>query len=345
MRFMIRRRTQQEGFGIVVVAMLFTAFAVVAAAALDRSSVQIEQQRQRVAEEQLSRLNLALSKFARYHGNRLPCPASWLQPMDNANFGSSVTASGAPVSTCSTGTYNPATDGVEVNGKLLFGMVPVRELVGYGVSYNDAIDPWGSRIVYVVHRDLTLDTTNAVAATASDPNFKPEVKDYLTGQLLAAPDALLVSYGRDRMGGRLRNQSSLASPSIACGGTRRGINCNNDRTFIRGPLVTTARAGANVYFDDTVSAVHYLGNSFPTAPLCPTQAQLAGNSGLKDTCTVGNPSGTSSVGCVPPSSAGEFTGEWPAFTPTTHMGEDWYCTNGAGSVHCRYDYGYEGGCT
>lgn len=340
-----QHRRTEEGFGIVVIALLFTAFAVIAAAALDRNSVQLEQGRQQQAQAQLTRLNIALSKYARYNGHRLPCPASWLLAMDNSNFGTMVTPSGAPSETCATGTYTPATDGVEViagtNSKLLIGMVPVKELVGYGVSYNDAFDPWGSRIVYVVHRDLTPQTSNA-AANAAATNDRATVKDYLTGQTLLAPDALLVSFGRDRMGGRLRNQSaSLSAPAIACAGSRRAENCNNDRVFIRGPLINTARASATLYFDDTVSSVNYIGSALPLAPQCPADVTNPANRGQ---CIVGTP-GPVNNGCVPPSGYGPFSGEWPPGTPTTHVGEDWYCSNGAGSAHCFYDHGYEGGCT
>lgn len=244
-------RKAQEGFGIVVVALLFTAFAVVAAAAIDRSSVQVEQNRQRLAETQLSRLSIALAKYARYNDHRLPCPASWaITPSDvSGDFGSAVNAN-----VCSgVGAAPAGTERASDNTAILIGMVPVRELVGYGISYNDAFDPWGSRVLYAVARGVTPGTTDGDVAAAP----RPSVTDYLTGEVQTAPDMVLVSLGRDRMGGRLRNQASLASPSIACSGGRRAINCDNNSAFIRGPLMTTSRASDTMYFDDSISTLRY----------------------------------------------------------------------------------------
>lgn len=249
----------QEGFGIVVVALLFTAFAVIAATMLDRSTTKLELERQQQIEAQLSRLSIALLKYARYNDHRFPCPASMEVLPSNVAFGA---ASPSPPTMCATGyalgggTYVLGGSG----GKLITGMVPVRDLVPYGVSYSEAFDPWGSRIAYVVHRDLTYNTSNATVALATNAE-RALVTDYASGQSITPePDAVLISYGRDRMGGRLRSQSSaLSTPPIGCSATeRRGLNCDGDRAFIRGPLAVGSRTPTTVYFDDTLSAVRYM---------------------------------------------------------------------------------------
>ena len=256
--------SSQAGFGIVVVALLFTAFAVIAAATLDRSSVTLEQDRQRQVGAQLTRLSIALAKYARYNNHRLPCPASLLLVPADANFGVGFTpgAPASPTNLCSTGSVTFAVDGVSVatssSSKLLVGMVPVKELVPYGISYNEAFDPWGSRIVYAVHRGVTRGTDDPTVAAASNSE-RANVSDYITAEIITpGPDTVVISFGRDRIGGRLRNQSSLAAPSIACpGGERRYLNCDDDNIFIRGPLHINTKATATDYFDDSISTLRY----------------------------------------------------------------------------------------
>lgn len=250
---MKRQHLAQQGFGMVVVAMLFTAFAVIAAMALDRDAVKTEIARQQQVEAQLTRLNIALIQYARFNGDRLPCPASYLEVPSSAAFGQQAATN------CRAAVPAGTVLASSSNNKLLMGMVPVKELVPYGINYNDAFDAWGSRIMYAVHRDLTTGASGA-EVTAAAAGDRAAVSDYITGDVIApAADAILISYGRDRMGGRLRNQSPLTTPSITCTavGQRRYQNCDGDRSFIRGPLYTPATAPAAQYFDDTISAIRY----------------------------------------------------------------------------------------
>lgn len=245
------RSSSQEGFGIVVVALLFTAFSVIVASMLDRNSVQLEIERQQQVEEQLTRLSVSLARYARYTNHRFPCPASYLLAPDNGNFGQSA----AP--TCSTGAAPAGTTHIGAGDYLDIGMVPVRALIPYGISYNEAFDPWGSRIMYVVHRGVTTGTSDAAVGNAFNVQ-RPQVRDYLTNDLtIPGPDFVLISYGRDRMGARLRSQAALASPSISCGSDRRAENCDTDNLFYRGPIMTGSRVPPADYFDDSISALRY----------------------------------------------------------------------------------------
>ncbi len=253
--------SHEEGFGIVVIALLFTAFAIIMASMLDRNSVQTELARQQQVQSQLSRLNIALVQYARFNGNRFPCPASYLEVPTSATFGAAAAAACKSTEPTPTGTYLAASS----NNKLIVGMVPVKELVAYGISYNEAFDPWGARIMYAVHRDLTS-TASAGEVSGALSSDRATVTDYINNQALnysgaagtTPPDVVLISFGRDRVGGRLRSQASLVSPSIACGVTdRRYLNCDGDRSFIRGPLFTATGASGTSYFDDTVSAIRY----------------------------------------------------------------------------------------
>lgn len=248
----------EAGFGFVVIALLFTAFAVMASMALDRNNAERQLAQQQQVSDQLRRLSIALAKHATYNGNRLPCPASHRAQMSDLAFG-------APYSDACHGIAIPAANtGVAVlsgsGDKLLIGMVPVQALVPYGLSPEDAFDPWGGRIMYAVHRDLTTGATDAqvLAATASQ---RATVQDYVSGEIISpAPDLLLISYGPDRVGARLRKQASTVNPSIACGGGQlRYANCDGDRAFVRGPLMVGSGAAATAYFDDHLSALRFVG--------------------------------------------------------------------------------------
>lgn len=253
---MHRRSHHQHGYGLIVVAALFTAFAVVAAAILDRTTVAADLDRDLEARQQLSRLGIAMAKYARFHDGLFPCPAQWNVVPTNVSFG-------APVVNCQN---TPATAGTAFQtgtataNKLLKGMVPVLSLAPYGIMPEDAFDPWGSRIMYTVNTDLTWVTPSPGGILDND---RPIVTDYITSEVVndPRPDIMLTSYGKDRMGGYLRNQSSLAAPAITCVATVMTWpivqNCKGTNTYIRGPQLALSTTVTSEYYDDIVSTYRY----------------------------------------------------------------------------------------
>jgi hypothetical protein len=253
-------RTRQQGYGLIIVAALFTAFALIAAAVIDRNTVATQLDQQQALRTQLTRLNVALMKYAYNHGSRFPCPARYdLTFLDN-NFGTPAAIScysgSAPSGTrLLSGTFNA--------NKLLQGMVPVKALVPYGISINDAFDPWGGRIMMAVTRDLTP----GAAGGTIDERDRPQVTEVNTNQLLRpAPDLVLVSFGADRAGAFLRSQTNFSGPAIACPSSseRRGVNCNTDNIFTLSPLNMASSVGAANYFDDMIGMLRYNGASSST---------------------------------------------------------------------------------
>lgn len=240
-------RRAQQGYGLIVIAALFTAFAVIAATMLDRNSAMADLRQQAQARAQLARLNTALARFANDNGGRLPCPAA-------SNVLASAATFGQPVSTsCYTGSAPSGTGfltGTATANSLLRGTVPVAALIPYGISLDDAFDPWGSRIHMTVVRDMTV---NAPSTTILNTN-RPVVTDYITGLVVSpAPDVVLVSYGKDRMNGVSRTRTTAA---ITCSGTeRRATNCDTTRNLVTGPLLTGAGIASTAYFDDFVSVL------------------------------------------------------------------------------------------
>lgn len=254
----IPRSCRQSGYGLVVIAGLFTAFAVIAAALIEKNNATTDIIMHSTAREQLHKLNVAMMRYARYNNGRLPCPASEHVLPGNAAFGASLNVpcyTGETVTTAQT----PFITGTGTAQKLIRGMVPVRALIPYGVSLNDAYDPWGNRIVYVVHRDLT---TNAPGTTINTSDL-PSIVEYNTGQTVSPrPDALLISFGKDRMDSRTRSQTNLTTPGLGCvaGTERRRENCDNDVDFIIGPILVSSTIGSAVYFDDTISTLRISTN-------------------------------------------------------------------------------------
>jgi hypothetical protein len=238
--------SSRAGYGLVVIAALFTAFSIIAAAAIERNNVSIALDQQIAAKAQLRRLNKAILLYARANSNRFPCPASQELAYSNASFGVAVT-------NCYTGAAASGTvllTGTPGNDDVNLGMVPVRTLIPYGISLSDAFDPWNDRITYAVHRQMTPSGSGSVGA-----GERVTVMDLNTGSYYGDPDFVLISFGKDRMGGRIKGQSVLTSALVTCvGADRRGENCDNDNVLYVGPPVVFTSANTSTeYFDDILS--------------------------------------------------------------------------------------------
>ena len=228
-----------HGYTLVVVAALFAAMAVMVSAYLDRDVVAQQLTRQKDVHDQLSRLTSALSQYEYFTG-RYPCPATVLRTPVDSDFGE-------PVANCHT--TIPAGTTQLAGTELIRGMVPTRALAPYGIDMEDAFDPWGGRIMYVVNRNITPSGTGVALV-------RPILTQVTFGDPLPSPSILLISYGRDRRGAFLRTQSvaSLSAPSVPCTGSElRSINCDNSISFVMGANNTPQNVSATSYFDDAVS--------------------------------------------------------------------------------------------
>jgi hypothetical protein len=237
----------QSGFTAVIIASLFIAFAVIAAVAVERNNIVQHITRRDATNEKLTRLSNAIIEYsiANKTGNTLlyPCPA----PL---NILSTNTAFGTPAVACHTGALPASIDLIGVSA--IRGMVPVRILSPYGITIEDTFDAWGNRIMYVVNRRLTLDSTSASPlATAQLDN--PTMADARTGVTFRAPDFILISYGRDGRGAFKRPYIAATIACPAASVLRREENCDNDASFIDDPTFISANAASATYFDDVLS--------------------------------------------------------------------------------------------
>jgi hypothetical protein len=177
-----------------------------------------------------------------------PCPAANTVDTTSGTFGASAT-------NASLNCFNAALDpisGITIMGTdVIRGMVPVQTLSPYGISINDAFDPWNNRIMYVVNRKLTKDSSPVVA---TEQLANPTVSEVnTTGLTIPAPDFILISYGRDGVGGIRRGATSVAIACASPSTVLRLENCDTDTTFRVSPTYTVATATAATYFDDIIT--------------------------------------------------------------------------------------------
>jgi hypothetical protein len=276
-RNMLSRQPREAGFTLVVIAALFIAFAVIASVAVERNTTVQLITRRDSANEQLTKLNNAIIEYAVFNQSggtlRYPCPARTDLPTTDPNFGVSVNNAGTQ--DCNTTDYTGVT---ALNSNVIRGMVPVQTLSQYGLGVNDAFDPWNNRIMYVVNRQLTKGSS--VAAATAQPNNPTLRTTVVAAQSLVPPDYLLLSYGRDGVGGIRRESTTVGIGCTNATTKPRFINCDNNTEFVSGPTYTSANATDTTYFDDNIT--NFTQTVLPPVPgVCNNSAQFA--------CTAGNP--------------------------------------------------------
>ena len=330
--FFRRFADQQQGYALVVVVLLFTAFAAAAVAYLDRNTVQQKIDRQAATRAELSRLSNAIVQYYYFNPTqyRYPCPAPYNVAVSNSAFGNESTG-------CQTGT--PGGIDVLTGGEVIRGMVPVRALAPYGIDATEAFDAWGDRIMYVVNRQLTT-------GGSGTPTQYPNVKDINTNVTLAAPDFMLISYGPDRVGGIMKSQTSVGFSCSAS--TTREENCNGDLNFLTASANTPSTATASTYFDDIVSMTSHLSIPYQAC------ANGATDPPACDTCSDGfTLSRTLSGACSTYYNSSGYTGTYTQAQTRPDCSTAWSnsgspnvtgctttsCTNGASNYPtCTYAY-------
>jgi hypothetical protein len=238
------RHRRQEGFALFVIAALFMAFALIAAAIIDRTNASRSLEDEIKTREQLSRITYALIHYALEHDGRYPCPANHLTPPDQAEYGNQVTG-------CQDDSNLPgggSGSGVDImdGAEMLRGAVPFKSLITYGITPEDVLDLWDDRIAYHVARNITADGDGIDPGTGK----LPDIRDYYNGNRYHAPYIMLVSYGPDRMGAYDR----YGVQQVPCdSGSNRIPNCDKKLDAYIGPMNTNPNVSSDAYFDDIIS--------------------------------------------------------------------------------------------
>ncbi len=242
------RTHPQSGFTMIVISALFIAFAIMAAAIVERNTTLQQITRRDATAAQLSKLADAIIQYGVFHksGTTLlyPCPAELNLAVSDPQFGSSKMTNGT--TDCASTNPGPLPTGLsETGSSVLIGMVPVQTLSQYGIGINDAFDPWNNKIVYVVNREKT--------PTGGGAGTNPTIGEpWTSSYAIPAPDFILISLGKDGLGAYKREETG-ATPTIACpgGGANRTLNCDGNAAFYITP--TYPSSDPATYFDDILT--------------------------------------------------------------------------------------------
>ena len=263
-----RRHTRKyaDGFGLIVIAALFTAIAVISTTVLEKQTMSKKLVAAQAGQSQLTKIKSALNQYALQYG-RLPCPAQTsIQPTGTdssygaeANDGKCTTSEflkkSATDSYAGIEILTKTTAGTTQNSEMIRGMVPFKVLAPFGLTENDAYDAQNDRIMYVVNRNLTSSSSSTNISTD-----QAIITDSTNGTTMYM-DFVLVSYGNDKLGGIQRGSKPifstgggasipLAVPCQSRSGTNATENCNGDIKFLKKPYNISSNGDG--YFDDDV---------------------------------------------------------------------------------------------
>ncbi len=227
-------RRQQEGFALFIIAGMFIAFALLSSAMIDRTNATQQLDLNAATQTQLKNLSQALVEYSLDHGGRYPCPADETLVSTDSDFGKAVT-------------------GCDATPGTVHGMVPIVTLVNSGAGSfdpsKDTFDAWGNRIMYYVDSAMTLSGSGTASV-----GQRVIVRDAVAQppRQYRESDFLVISYGRDGIGGIPQRSTSVA---IACGATGevRMKNCDGDTSFFIQPIMTGPSVTSAEYFDDLLS--------------------------------------------------------------------------------------------
>ncbi len=212
-------------------------------------------EKNRLMAEKFDRIRNAMMDY-RLANKRLPCPGDITMIPSSTDFG----IQGGPETMCNDDVpgANFANAGETVYG----GSVPVRTL---GLTDEDAYDPWGNMLLYVVDKNMTDSTDNDPFSMyppfhASIGNIT--VRDADAGGEVITSRALyiILSHGPNGHGAYMRSGSIKVVGSL---NTREQVNCHCDdtgaatafnTTFYKG-YETTSSTDALNSFDDKLMYV------------------------------------------------------------------------------------------
>lgn len=221
---------KEDGFSLLMVAVLLSVAAMIAATALQKSTLEAYWNPKLDTEDKLNKITSALEAYQRTN-KRLPCVASRSLAETNSSHGMEQT-------TCPSGAAAIAgTVRVSVAGKYVrIGAVPYKTLQIQAETTKDA---WGNKMLYAVSEPLT----DSTLYKTTNGNIRV---DNIAGILTNNAAFTVLSHGKDGKGAYRNSTGSLVSACTSASGKDQ-LNCNDAGIFWQDSLMPDA--GAN-YNDD-----------------------------------------------------------------------------------------------
>ncbi len=247
------KKNQHSGFTLLELSFVLLILSLMLGGILAISVQNTRIEKRKQLDEKMLRIRNAMMDF-RLAYKRLPCPGDITLLVTSSNFGREGDSPGD----CAGGALasNYATAGSAVYG----GSVPVRTL---GLTDEDAYDPWGNMLLYVVDKNITLSSlSNPFAtyppthATIGNITVRDGEGDTITSRALY----LILSHGQNAHGAYMRSGVRKSTGSV---NTMEQMNCHCDDTLAATPFTaifykafeTTSSTNALNSFDDKVMFV------------------------------------------------------------------------------------------
>lgn len=260
MRFILQcsaAMRHRDGFSLLELSVVIAILSVVAVFGLEAAASFVTRSSGTLSKERLLAVDDAVDRFFRIYG-RLPCPAArGANPDPPSAYG---------LEDCSIAVLT----GTTIGGGLMSGAVPFRTL---NIPFSTSIDGFGSKINYVVTRNMTVagsdagrfgNSTDGVAGIEIRSGVLEQPCSTTKCQVLADPAAtpsrgaayLLFSSGSDRRGA----VSARGMPFKTCVSAATGDGIRVDsQNCVRGDnavrlLMTPSTINYNVFYDNRHNA-------------------------------------------------------------------------------------------
>jgi len=207
-----KQSKSEQGFAFVVISAMAMVFAITTYSLVLENSSLSNLNKVKETKEKLQTLEEALQAFVLEH-RYLPCPAPLNVTQSNSLYGKD----GRTEVTLKCSESSLDTDGVKSytatdESPIYYGAVPTKTL---GLSNDEGIDAWGSKIVYVVDDNYTI---------ATDSDNDSGLLYYISEDLGSSENGgisvnsndyvyLLLSYGKDRTGAYSANGTMISKVS------------------------------------------------------------------------------------------------------------------------------------
>lgn len=191
----------KRGFSMIELAVFITVISFILVSVALSISGDVENNKAAITKKRIDRIYNSLGLYVAQN-DRLPCPAAINKVLSDSDYGDEGISGGNCLTTA--GSYFE-----DVGETLVYGMVPIKKL---GLSLDDSVDGYGSKIVYVVDKSFAENTNNfsSDTGTITVKNYINSVSSNATTQALF----VLISYGKNKSGAFNMNSENDIAASL-----------------------------------------------------------------------------------------------------------------------------------